>query len=353
MKSRVFRALIQSMLLAAPPLSLQAGCGPCTRSEVTPIPSEINLTLQVAPWGCEPYCGTETKVCSVKVAGSSPLSLDCDGKPPAMSLPQQVYLELATEGCSQLCGTQVASCGVGNQDTRYPGQVLRYCSTQYSCPQTPGAIAGRRPADLQLASLCAEHEAGAFFAETCQLEAAAVTAFSILAAELRAHGAPAALIAAAERAEDDEARHTQLTAALARRFAAEPAAPCVQRHPPRPLLAVALENVVEGCVREAYAAFVTSYQGEHAQDPQVRAIMARIARDEIEHAELAFAVDEWIRPQLSDSEYAQVQQARAQAYAELAAQQEQPRSLPLQALTGWPPSAVSQAFLHAHAQQLS
>ncbi len=352
MKSRVFRALIQSMLVAAAPLSLQAGCGTCVKTESTPLSADASLRLRMATWACEPFCGPDVTVCSVIVAGQSPLSIDCNGKPPTMSVPSRVLIDLSQDECAQLCGQQAESCALSNQDTRYPGEVVRLCSTTYSCPQTPGAIAGRRPADMQRVDCIADHEVGAFFAETCQLEAAAVTAFAILADELRAHGAPAELIAAAEQAERDEVRHTQMTTALAQRFAAVPSMPTVQRHAPRPLLAMALENVVEGCVREAFGAFVASWQGEYADDAKVRAIMARIARDEIQHAELSFAIDAWLASKLNQDERARVEQARVDAFRELSSELDRPLSPSLRSIAGLPPSTAAQAFLRAHAQQI-
>ena len=350
MKSRVFRALIQSMLVATLPVTLQAGCGTCTRSDASLITEGTSLRVRGAAWACEPLCGVGVQVCTVTIAGQNPLALDCDGQPPAMSLPSGVSIALRNEDCPALCDSQAVGCEVSNEDTRYPGQLVRRCSTHYACPQQFGAIEGRRPADVQFAGYSAEQEVGAFFAEVYQLEAAAIAAFSILADELRAHGAPAALIAAAKRAEADEVRHTQMAASLARRFSAQISEPSVGRHSPRPLLAIALENAIEGCVREAYGAFVASWQGEYAHDARVRAIMSRVARDEIQHAELAFAIDAWILPLLSEAERAQVETARAQAFRELMAQCQQPPSTSLQAVAGLPPQAAAQAFLQAHAQ---
>lgn len=351
MKSEIFRALIQSLLAAAAPLALQTGCGTCTKTDTSPIEVSEALRLRVSPWDCEAFCGTGSMVCSVAVSGPSSLALHCEGQPAAMSLPGASTLSVIREDCPLLCGTQVLRCAVSNADTRYPGQIVRQCSSEYACPQSFGAVEGRRPAEVRFVPYAAEHEVGAFFAEAYQLEAAAVTAFSILAHELRVHGAPAELIAAAEQAERDEVRHTQMTAALAQRFAAEPQQPSVARHDPRPLLCIALENVVEGCVREAYGAFVASWQGTFAQDAHVRAIMSRIARDEIQHAELAFAIDAWIRPQLSEPEQALLLAARTDAVADLVRLHvERPLHPSLRTTAGLPEPAPTRAFLHAVAQ---
>jgi hypothetical protein len=57
----------------------------------------------------------------------------------------------------------------------------------------------------------------------------------------------------------------------------------------RSLEEMALENVVEGCVRETFGAVVAMIQAERAGDARVRRAMRRIARDETRHAELSWA----------------------------------------------------------------
>jgi hypothetical protein len=61
--------------------------------------------------------------------------------------------------------------------------------------------------------------------------------------------------------------------------------------PVRPLVALALENAVEGCVREAYGGWVATYQGEvaaWAHDRLTEEERARVA------LALDDAVDEWM-----------------------------------------------------------
>ena len=60
----------------------------------------------------------------------------------------------------------------------------------------------------------------AFFARSAWLEAASVGAFRRLARELRAHGAPDELIAAAKACALDEIRHARLMARLAKKHGA-------------------------------------------------------------------------------------------------------------------------------------
>ena len=52
----------------------------------------------------------------------------------------------------------------------------------------------------------------------------------------------------------------------------------------RELEAIAIENAVEGCVRESFGALLATWQAKTAGDARVRAAMKRIARDETRHA---------------------------------------------------------------------
>jgi hypothetical protein len=143
-----------------------------------------------------------------------------------------------------------------------------------------------------------ESVVGGYLAGAAELEAASVTAFEFLADELQAHGAPANLIAAAHKSGRDERRHTRSISALAKRFGGEVLAPRVRPRRPRSLRAMAVENAVEGCVREAFGALVATYQAAHAGDPRVRRAMRGIAADETSHAALAFRVATWIEGHL-------------------------------------------------------
>lgn len=113
-----------------------------------------------------------------------------------------------------------------------------------------------------------------------------------LARELRAHGAPEDFARRAERAADDERRHARMMMTLAGIDHVDAFEPSMRV---RSLADVALENAVEGCVRETYAALVAHHQARHAASPRVRAVMKRIAEDETQHAELAHDVNAWAR----------------------------------------------------------
>jgi hypothetical protein len=79
---------------------------------------------------------------------------------------------------------------------------------------------------------------------------------------------------------------------------------------------------VEGCVRETFGALVAHYQSSRARDPELRAALARIARDETRHAALSWALHAWLDRRLDRAARERVkaakQAAAAQLYAELA-----------------------------------
>lgn len=196
-------------------------------------------------------------------------------------------------------------------------KVLSVTESTVTVQCQPGCAVGRRPAGLGGSASCDTRAAGSYFAEIAHLEAASVTAFRILRDELRLQGAPKRLVRAAGRAARDEIRHARATGALARRFGAQPRVPVVAPTQPRSLEAMALENAIEGCVRETYGALLATRQAELATDPVVRAAMMRIARDETRHAALSWRVGRWLEARLDPSAKRNVARAKQAAAAEL------------------------------------
>jgi rubrerythrin len=206
-----------------------------------------------------------------------------------------------------------------------------------------GCVVGRRPEGLVAAlPRTAASRLGVFFANIARLEAAAVFAFQRMARELSLLGAPAELIARCLSAANDELRHARLTAALAQRFGAVPVAPAITAHGLRSRFEIALENAVEGCVRETYGALVAHHQAQLARDPEVAAVMRAIAPDETRHAELAWRVAAWLEPQLSAARRAQLAEARRRASVELMREVQAPTLLGRDAhMAGWPSANVA------------
>jgi len=176
----------------------------------------------------------------------------------------------------------------------------------------------------EAASTCASlsQSAGDFLADAARLEAASIDAFEIVAKELEAFGAPADLVARARVAARQERRHARVVGALAVRRGSSPRAPFhVRGHVTprsRDLRAFAIENAVEGCVRETYGAALATFQAARANASDVREAMTTIAEDESSHASLSFAIDAWLATHLGADERREVEAARARAIDALA-----------------------------------
>ncbi len=195
-----------------------------------------------------------------------------------------------------------------------------------TCPAVSGTVKvhcasfpceGRRTDGVEEPRALDRPGLGAYFAACTYLEAASVHAFARLRTELDAHGAPKSLLDLAWRAERDEIRHTMLVGELARRFGGELEAPGAPTGGVRDLFDIALENAVEGCVRETFGAALACFRAQRAQDASVRAVMQSIARDECEHADLAFRIAAWAEPLLTEDERAAIRTAMRAATEEL------------------------------------
>jgi hypothetical protein len=193
---------------------------------------------------------------------------------------------------------------------------------------------------------------GDYFARMAEEEAASVDAFSVLERELAALGAPEELVVAARRAREDERRHARAMTRLAARCAARPSRARRAREPRPDAGAMALENALQGCVRETYAALLATWQAERAGDPVIRRSLARIAADETRHAALAWAIDAWLKPSLDAATRRTVARARRRALRELSRQAVRPAPEALVSRAGFPRPAEAQTLLRVLAREL-
>jgi hypothetical protein len=233
--------------------------------------------------------------------------------------------------CMPFCGSGVSGCTLVEVDA---AQLVR-CFT----PCT-----GRRPAGLVEEDGCGS-DLGAYLSEAAHLEAASVAAFRTLRRELRQHGAPRSLLHAAARAARDEVRHARAMASLARRHGAVPRKVRVKRTPLRTLAEIAIENAVEGCVRETYGALVATYQARTAGDADLRAAMQQIAKDETRHAALAWKIHDWVDRRLEASDRQRVDDARREAIEEIASAMVPAPSPSVQQLAGFPGPAEAMRMM--------
>jgi len=247
-----------------------------------------------------------------------------NGIEPPLSKSQAVAADFANGGpldaqqCEQVCQGEFDSPLI---------TCVRESAESVLCVMEPSICEGRRPRGLRRALRGAVSGFDCHLADAAWLEAASVDAFRLLRRELRAAGAPRRFLRAASRSARDERRHARIAGALARRFGV--AVPAVERDSaqPRSLTELAIENAVEGCVRETWGALIALRQAARASDLDVRAAMLRIAPDEVRHAELAWALDRWLNQRLAPAQRSQVQRARRTAFDDLA--RELRRELPV------------------------
>lgn len=217
-------------------------------------------------------------------------------------------LEVTDGECEAICGINYIDC---------TAILLEDDTPAIECVVENDCSSGRRPRGLRRARVRGRDASAVWLAQSAHLEAASVHAFQALASELASFGAPAALVKRARVAADEESVHTALVGGLARKRGAQTPDPRVRPRGPRGLTALAIENAVEGCVRETFAALLAQHQAQRANAPDIRAAMRRIAPDETSHAALAADIDSWIAPQLSAAEALCVQRARRRAATRL------------------------------------
>lgn len=237
--------------------------------------------------------------------------------------------------CDSLCnGSGYLSCQLVSSQ----GQKMVKC--YHDCT-------GRRPCGLLPASFGDCDEIGEYFARMAHLEAASVAAFRRLERELAFHGAPRSLSRAARRATREEIRHARMTRALAERNSGTYVPPRIAATEPRSLEAMAIENVVEGCVRETFGALMATWQAANAVDPTVKRAMQTIARDETRHAALAWRVAAWLEPRLEEGSRRRLSAAQREAVRELGAELDTSPSPRLAAVAGIPSAMAARAMLAA------
>ena len=237
------------------------------------------------------------------------------------------------------CHATEAYCKDGKVTPDAKGNVDIDCVT---CAKGIGRIPeGLAPARVkQSDSLVGDYLASAGF-----LEAAAVHAFQRLGRELAACGAPAGLVRGAREAERDEVRHARMMRRAARRFGGEPAEVRVDPPADRGLAEIAMENAIEGCVRETYGALFASFQAARATNPEIAALLRSIAADETRHAALSWAIARWAEPQLDDAARARIADGQREALRALVRESDAPVPDVLRTTLGMPVSEEQRAMI--------
>ncbi len=183
------------------------------------------------------------------------------------------------------------------------GRPLRVRGRQLHPSLREGAdwTAGDRPdpSDLDEATRAALE---ALWLHDAQKEHASVPAFARVSWLLAAVGAPAELTEWTHRAALEEIDHTRRCFALAagygrRSHSVEPMPDLLLGgldSRANPLVTLAVESLSDGCQLEDFNADVAAECASVCQEPVTRAVLEQIAREERSHAELSWALLEWL-----------------------------------------------------------
>ncbi|MBS2033288.1 MAG: ferritin-like domain-containing protein, partial [Deltaproteobacteria bacterium] len=292
----------------------------------------------VGGYGCEPLGGGCSGVTEAYLPQGSPLIGPRGG--------------ISPDDCRSLCSTanqggSLIQCHVpldasGSYATDGGADVVE-CYWQYGCT-------GRQPEGFAMPE--AQPGLGGYLASMAALEAASVPAFRRLARELSALGAPEELCARARQAALEEIDHTRTMRALAEGRGGIVVAPELGPERLRSTRELAVENAVEGCVRETFGAALALWQSRAARDPELRQAFARIAEDEASHAELSWDVAAFLEERLTAEELEATQAARAAAIRELEGQLALGQPLAYDDAAGIPPPALARALFESVASEV-
>jgi hypothetical protein len=140
-------------------------------------------------------------------------------------------------------------------------------------------------------------ELGERWTAIARMEHASIAAFARFVLQLMSMGAPPELIERAQAAMADETEHAKMCFALASAYRGRDVGPgrlaiegSLDESDPRRIVAMVIR---EGCIGETVAAAEAAEGLRHAKDPAVREVLAKVARDETSHAELAWRALGW------------------------------------------------------------
>ncbi len=138
----------------------------------------------------------------------------------------------------------------------------------------------------------------AHWAEIGLMEHASIAAFARFTLQLVSVGAPDELLNLVERAQADETRHARLCFSLASQYGGRDVGPgaisMAGALDDLSLESILSTTILEGCIGETRAALEAARARDNCSDPVVREVLAQIARDEGNHAALAWRFVRWM-----------------------------------------------------------
>jgi len=225
--------------------------------------------------------------------------------------------QLTEENCQNICLDQSVPASYNICGCSYDG-INEFGDPAITCITYECAVEGRGHGEIQKADKVTGPNAMArWFARAFHAEASSVGSFLQLKAELQELHAPQSLLERCMKAAKEEVMHARMMSKYCAKEGGQAPNLDFGSIPTRNLFDLALDNAVEGCIFETYAALRAHYQSKNATDVRIRKIMKVIARDETEHAQLAWDIHHWLLPQLTESQKKTIKAAQQQAFIEL------------------------------------
>jgi hypothetical protein len=252
---------------------------------------------------CAEPTAVDTSMCNESVTYPCGLPIALEGPSPT-----QKECEVLCDPVAKATGrtTTFFSCWTASEDG---GSSVRVgCAT---------CAVGRRPAglgEIEEAG-CGDPIADAL-SEMARIEAASVHAFRRLDAALARLDAPSKLRARARAAARDEIRHARIVSRLARARGGARKRVSIERAEIG-TYELALENAVEGCVKETLGVAYLAHQAQHAEDPELRAMAGELYEDELAHANLSWDLVEVFDAHLDPAQKLAIRAAQRRALEEV------------------------------------
>jgi hypothetical protein len=287
-------------------LSIVMGCDPKTTDSSEPVVNDIDC----GEWGdcygicMEPYNSENTWTVP---ADDFATYLDADG-------------QLTTEQCFAICTDyfteynwggviEYTSCvDDGSDDNGDQSITCGYLLSPY--------CEGRKHNSID-AHLQVGNDIDSWFVRATQAEIGSVGAFLIMREELRKMGAPKNLISQCLTAAQDEIKHARMMHTVCVSLGQKATAPTIDCVPKRSYFSLAMENAIEGCIHESYAAIQALYQSQHAKTPELRELFTAIATDEIQHAQLSLQIHHWLMSKLTREQQNTILKAQQKSVGQL------------------------------------
>lgn len=353
MSQAPIKLILRNAVIAALPLTLQAGCMTSTPTPPPKPPVENKPPVdRCGPISVNTPIPGQTDSLS-ELLNSNKSALPSKGECVALceSLLVKKYQQPQRAPTAGIKDVDVNSCNTsqaGSQvkldcDVTFTRISVSFPPAPPGCPPRP--VVGRMPAGAHFETQEVTSELGDYFSSMAAMETAAVTAFRYLARELEAYQAPESLIAKARLAVSEEIDHAEMAGLLSQAYEAAVPHVEVDDFQLRSLFEVALENAVEGCVNETFAAACGLWQHQHAELAAFKAVMARVAEEESGHAELSWEIHSWIMPQLTEAQQQHINAAQAEAIESLYATFRAEESPHVRRAVGLPESADAMRLL--------